>query len=794
MSLDDLRRRLDSPLFAREPGLAAAPVPNLRELTWEHVINPTSSQPVVPAGGLDDGVSRPSPIRVEDLLARPEPALAPLPERADAPASVVQVPVLDAPVLDAPILEASVLDAAVAPVAPTTGSLPSFAAMMSGEVVTTPWSGEHLTTDDLVKPIEEPPPVARETDPQVNDLAALIMRSTPSAGMPRIGEPEQFGGSVLEDVPVLDPAVELAAPQAPVHSMMSPPLVRDTGMTPVVPGSPVEAELNRLAYVPDLDDDPVGPVEVPEIAYSDVRGAPPASAAPLPAGTGPTLSQADMFTPRQAVTIHRHAYSDLVAQATPVVRKRKRHVVRKFVTTVVLLGMVAGGLFAVKHYVLDRVNWPKDVAPLATAVEGERGLHFVKDLPVTSLAAPDYAAKFVEAIAGVTADATPRTQATWRALGVLSGTLDQKTIGLAAAVDSPAFYDPASKQIYVIDGVKPELRVFALHRALTMALLDQQFKWSSQLTQAAPAVVIGTRALFDADATAVALKLLGDQDRAAIIAEQTDLATSNGVTSNPAPFASATMGRVGVALWPYLDTLDNAKRNELEQNGVLTDNHALDLRRLTGGGTDTVGSTTQGMLFWYHALASRMDDNLAWNAALGWRGDEVMVDTTGPTMCVNAKVVIDAPVAQTALFAFTAWSAGAPKESATTMTMSTDATGVGTVVVHACDPGAAVQTNDGTPSLALGGAPLRVEQFVQMLASHRSLSAAQAACAVYSNDPVTIADERSLIDPTTGWLAPSQHSAPDPAAPACAAAAPASGAPANQAAPSTTTPSATKKP
>ena len=85
MSPDDLRLRLGSPLFAREAGLAAAaPVPGLRELTWEHVINPTSTLPLVedaPPG--PDAVPRPMPIRIEDLLARPEPALAALPTRAE---------------------------------------------------------------------------------------------------------------------------------------------------------------------------------------------------------------------------------------------------------------------------------------------------------------------------------------------------------------------------------------------------------------------------------------------------------------------------------------------------------------------------------------------------------------------------------------------------------------------------------------------------------------------------------------------------------------------------------------
>jgi P pilus assembly chaperone PapD len=303
-----------------------------------------------------------------------------------------------------------------------------------------------------------------------------------------------------------------------------------------------------------------------------------------------------------------------------------------------------------------------------------------------------------------------------------------------------------------------------------MALLDQQFKWSSQLTQAAPSVVLGTRAVFDADAVAVALRLLSDRDRTVLPDQQLAIVNTNNLPPvDPAPFATATMGSIGVPLWPYLASLSPDQRNALEQSGVVSDSHALDLRRLTAGATDTVGTNTQGMLFWYHALASRMDDDIAWRTALGWRGDDVRLDTTGSTMCVIAKVTIDAPVANVALFAFTAWAAAAPTQSGTTMTPTTAPDGRTTFAIHACDPGEGVPTNDGTTSLAFGGAPLRVQQFVELTLAKRSIASAQAACAVYGDDPVTIADERPLFDPTSGWTAPSKHPAPDPTSAACAA-------------------------
>ena len=68
----------------------------------------------------------------------------------------------------------------------------------------------------------------------------------------------------------------------------------------------------------------------------------------------------------------------------------------------------------------------------------------------------------------------------WRALGLLNGELDLDAVGRQALDDSPAFYDPATKTIFVTDDLKAyeHLYRFALRRALTTALLDQQFDWS----------------------------------------------------------------------------------------------------------------------------------------------------------------------------------------------------------------------------------------------------------------------------------------------------------------------------
>jgi hypothetical protein len=793
LSLDDLRLRLDSPLFARDHALAApAQVPRLRELTWEHVVNPTSQHPIVKGDEtIEDGAeptpgAAPKPMRIEDLLAAPaDPFGGSSSPSAETPiATASPQPTTD--VETEPETDSAPPPARKAAVAP---ALPSFAAMISSEVTASPeveYPRERAFADELVKPIEEPPPVARDTDPVIAGLAELIVRSTPVTGMPRVESVRDALRGDTGSVPAVsrldEPSAEQAAvaapagfaPPTPASGVVAmpaelrgdptptpaPPLAPPvTGAHPAVPLSAVEAELNRLAYLPDQEED-MGPVEVPAIAYSDVRAAEPVAAAPV-------LSQAELYTPRSSAAPVRHAYTDLVEKSTPVVpRRRKRHLVRRAVSIVVLLAMVAGGLFAVKYFVLDRVKWPDDVAPLAEEVEAARALQFDHDIPVVTVPAGEYATKLVETTHGITSENAARTEGEWRALGLLTGSLSETAIGAAATPDAPAFYDPATESIYVVDGLEPELHSFAMHRALTMALLDQRFGWGDRIATASPAVARGTRALYDADALAVSISMLTDTERTAVNDQMSAMVTD--LQPSPSPFASYSAGRLGLALWPYLDAQGPSQRDLIETDAAVTDAQTLDLRRFISGQPESAGPQAQGMLFWYHVLAARLDDNLAWTAALAWRGDDLSVASAGSADCVTADIRVDAAQAPVAVAVFTAWGAAAPVESNTAVTTVEGVDGAPTqITVKACDPGASVATNDGAVRLSLGGAPLRVEQYRRLLDAQSTLTPRQAACAVYSIDPVTIADERGLVDPVAGWPAPDAHPAPDPVAMGC---------------------------
>ena len=181
-------------------------------------------------------------------------------------------------------------------------------------------------------------------------------------------------------------------------------------------------------------------------------------------------------------------------------------------TLVLLFGLLAGGAFAAKKYLLQRA----DVDGRAEAAR-RRGrcrravCEFKLAVEVTAASGR----RLRRAPCRVDGrHSGGRRAPTWRALGLLNGELDLEAVGRQALNDSPAFYDPATKTIYVTDDLESyeHLYRFALHRALTAALLDQQFDWSARLATASPAAALAIRATIDGDALAVANALAADDD------------------------------------------------------------------------------------------------------------------------------------------------------------------------------------------------------------------------------------------------------------------------------------------
>ncbi len=655
-SADDFQLRLDSPLFHRDAGMSAAHAPQLRELTWEHVVRP--NQQVL--------THESDELLANELAAR-------------------------RPVTD-----------------PSTPSIESLLAQTRVAAV-------QIRSTDALEPTEASLPVAQ---PVIEDRGLSI--------------PE---------------------PEPPAASLT------DAHVSPVRPGagSAVEAELNRLAFLPDHEAE-VGPVVVPVIASTEQHST----------SRAPVLAHQEMFLPRKppAPVPHRVNPVELASIAAPLHRKKKRHVLRRLLTLIVLFGMVGGGLFAAKYYLLDK-PWSDGLKPLVDEVEKTRGLSFDHAIVVTTLPVDEYAAKLATLSLGITDENSAMVAGEWRSLGLLNGALTVRSIGMAAMPDSPAFYDATSETIFVADGLPTDLYRFGMQRALTLALLDQQYGWSKQLTAAAPSVVRGTRAFYDADALATAVELTTAPERTNIVTQIFGLYGTYQIAASPSPFATAVSGRLGLALRPYFESIPNTERGTVATSVRLSDGQVLDIRRLLSGAAEVPGAQSRGMLYWYHALASRIGEDTAWQAALAWQDDEVSVVNSANGPCVFALVQVDPASLDSVTAAFRAWAAAAPGVSATTVAPAAGGS-VMQLQINACDPGPGVATNDGHGYLALGGAPLRAEQYRQLLVAQPALPPAQAACAVYGGDSVSLADERGVIDNADGWPVPAAHPIPDPNRLGCA--------------------------
>jgi hypothetical protein len=479
------------------------------------------------------------------------------------------------------------------------------------------------------------------------------------------------------------------------------------------------AEVNRLASVPDLIDDD-SPVELPLITPSG-----PIVAHPQSVYT-PVLAET-LYVPmpaRQPTT----TAAAMVAESKPprrrAGRKPKRHLFRSFVTLVLLFGLLAGGAFAAKKYLLQQPEWSAELKPLADEVAAARALQFKVAVEVSELPVGDYAAR----LAGSTPDVQSGHAPAWRSLGLINGEFDLESIGRQAMNDSPAFYDPASKTIYVSDDLVTyeHLYRFAMRRALTAALLDQQFDWSTRVAASTPAAALALRAVIDADALAIANVLSTNDAPDQLAPETLSFAQGHGTTPVLSPYAATIVGRPGVAMRPTTAVMvsDPATLNALEQATPLNDT-AFDLAHVDGAPATTPG--TQGMIFWYYVLASRIDDGQAWAAATRWTSDSVATSTGSASQCIDAKVTAaDPDGAAVLLAAFESWAASAPAESTTTVVLIDG----NQVAVRACDPGAVLTAQLPMKSpVAFGGAGVE-RALVQAAVSAAGQATVDSACLV----------------------------------------------------------------
>jgi hypothetical protein len=521
----------------------------------------------------------------------------------------------------------------------------------------------------------------------------------------------------------VDQPVDLAPAVVEAPAVIVDEVAEPVDVTTQAPPPPPGGEVNRLAFVPDLIVDD-SPIELPPITPSGG----PYIAQPAPDIYVPVLPET-VFVPAPRVAAATNV-ATLIADSGGARqqgrKKSKGHALRSFMTLVLLLAMLGGGAFAAKKYLIDKAQpkWAADVEPLASDVATTRGLEFKDTVAVTALPAGGYASRLAASVLKT----QPGRAETWRALGLLNGNLDLETIGRQALNDSPAFYDPATKTIYVSDDLQQYAHVyrFALHRALASALLDQQFDWGTRIAASTPAAATALRATIDGDALTVANALAEKDAPEQFATELLAFVQVHGAAVAPSQYAVAIAGRSGVAMRSTISLIANDPKAlaALEEATPANDAVFDAARPLT---TTVSPPGTQGMLFWYYALAGRIDDTQAWSAAVHWMGDSTVVSTGGAAQCVDVKVAADdAGGAALLLGAFEAWAAAAPVESTTTVVPIEG----NQIAVRACDPGAAVAAQvPAKVPVAFGGAAVE-RALVQAADSAASQTKVDPACLI----------------------------------------------------------------
>ena len=193
------------------------------------------------------------------------------------------------------------------------------------------------------------------------------------------------------------------------------------------------------------------------------------------------------------------------------------------------------------------------------------------------------------------------------------------------------------------------------------------------------------RATVDGDALNVANTLAAGDAPDQLAPELLAFVQAHGSAVSPSQYASALIGRAGVAMRPTIAAMAGVPDavSQLERTTPANDS-VLDAARLPDGAA-AAPSSSQGMIFWYYVLASRIDDTQAWSAVAHWTGDSLSQSVNEGAQCLDAKVGAgDADGAAAMLAAFQSWASLAPAESITTVAPIDG----NEVAIRACDPGA----------------------------------------------------------------------------------------------------------
>jgi len=489
----------------------------------------------------------------------------------------------------------------------------------------------------------------------------------PSEHSPASAEPVAASASsesaVVFEPLLLVPAVESPPPPTPNLHVAEPATIRPTPPAVIVPA------IGDVISGPEL----VAPAAAPVIAAIPViqEATPVEPRAPM-LPTAPEYTPAPR--PATASPFEFDPGSGAIVPSRQPRRRKKGRGLKLFATLVVLGGVAAAGVVFGQSYLFPN-DWDDAVAPYAQAVEASRGVDFSESLSITAEPSATFAARLQAQLAPV----SPQELAQWRALGLVSGVVDESTLAAQLSGWQDVFYSTTDGQVYhdvTVAGAELDAQ---LVEALAAASLDQEFGWS---------VGQPLRTLDAAAATS-----------AEVLRQARQIRTSStfGAVAGPAP----TTAQVA-ALPPVIGYRVLAPQVFAEFAGTTDPNPLLGLGAvgpgplgvdvpvaagpptMLDGDTFVDTATAHDRSFWFLAFGGFLDGPTALSASAAIVENTLTNAVRGAMDCVYATFS-GSGVEQTETLrsALTTWVAAAPLEFASSFTTLAD----GSLQLTSCDPG-----------------------------------------------------------------------------------------------------------
>jgi hypothetical protein len=421
----------------------------------------------------------------------------------------------------------------------------------------------------------------------------------------------------------------------------------------------------------------------------------------------------------------------------------------------VLVVLVVGAGAVVTYRFSERgPTWPKAwdprVAQLVTFVEQERNLNFEHPVLVSFMAEKDFDAEILaRRTDGADDERQANSLAVLRAMGLVTGAPDADKVTKDLSSVIVGYYDFATSGIKVRGTVvSPEIKLTLAHE-LTHALQDQNFKLaklqSQSVDDSAGFALLG---LIEGDAQRTALayfETLNEAEQQEVIdIEGAQIEKSTVDQAPPAlqlvQAAPYELGQLMVSAFAAnsggdTTTIDHAFEVPPKSDLALVDPVAYllgnDVRDVEppdlADDEDEIEVSPVGALGWYLMVASRFEPARALSFVHDWRGDaSVSYKRADDTVCLRATLRgADGAALGRMVATLQDWASGVASGG---IARPEVVTGVDTVTLTTCDPGASAPAPPNSLTVQYTALALRNRVAVQLMIDQPKAELSAASC------------------------------------------------------------------